>query len=152
MLVRFSRDGWLLVPTGAADVVRGWPGDDGAIWIEEETGLFRLSGGRKEASAADAIPEKGVHDVWNQPDGSFWIGATSGIARYAPPLWRTPDGAVRVETPVHAIVEDSRGRIWLGTSGNGLLFWEKGMLTQVDGEAAVHDIPGLVELVRRSLK
>jgi len=129
VLVRFSRAGWQIVPTGAADVVQGWPGEDGTLWIEEATGLFRLSGGRKEAAATEALPAGGIQDVWTLPDGGFWVGAKTGIAKYAPALWRTPPGAPRIETPVHAIAEDAQGRLWFDCTSSLLLLdhdrWKK---------------------------
>ena len=121
VLVRFSRAGWQIVPTGSADVVQGWPGEDGTVWIEEATGLFRLSGGRKEAAATDVISSGGIQDVWTLPDGGFWVGAKTGIAKYAPAIWRAPPGAPRIETPVHAIVEDGHGRLWFDCTNSLLL-------------------------------
>jgi signal transduction histidine kinase/DNA-binding response OmpR family regulator len=121
VLVRFSRAGWQIVPTGPADVVRGWPGEDGTLWIEEGTGLFRLSGGQKEAAATDMISSGGIQDVWTLPDGGFWVGAKTGIAKYAPAIWRTPPEASRIETPVHAIAEDAQGRLWFDCTNSLLL-------------------------------
>jgi signal transduction histidine kinase/DNA-binding response OmpR family regulator/streptogramin lyase len=121
VLVRFSRAGWRIVPTGSADVVQGWPGEEGTVWIEEATGLFRLSGGRKEAAATEALPAGGIQDVWTLPDGSFWVGAKTGIAKYAPAIWRAPPGAPRIETPVHAIAEDAQGRLWFDCTNSLLL-------------------------------
>jgi len=129
VLVRFSSAGWQIVPTGSADVVQGWPGEDGTVWIEEATGLFRLSGGRKEAAATEALASGGIQDVWTLPDGGFWVGAKTGVAKYAPAIWRDPPGAPRIETPVHAIVEDAQNRLWFDCTNSLLLLdhhrWKK---------------------------
>ena len=109
---------------------------DGGLWVGTERGGYgTFDGSRFEPLPGAALggDSPTVRFVQELRDGSLIIGTLGTVGR------RTPGGkeeTFSADLDATCAHEDASGRIWLGTSGNGLFYWEKGMLTQVGGEAA----------------
>jgi signal transduction histidine kinase/CheY-like chemotaxis protein len=99
-----------------ADNLRGWPGDDGSLWVLEGATIFRLREGRKFPVERSGILSGNIYDVYSEEGKAFWMATSDGLARYTPPLWRRPSGLEESELPVHAIAEDRQGRLWMNAT------------------------------------
>ncbi len=95
----------------------------GAVWMGNEEGLFRYSGGRfTRITAADGLPPGAVRALVVDPEGRLWMGTDGGgVAR----LEETARGVPRVDRydrargltsdAVRALVADHAGRLYIGT-------------------------------------
>jgi diguanylate cyclase (GGDEF)-like protein len=115
-LLRFSEGAWETVYTSHAAVVRGWPGLDGSVWVQDGNQILELAG-RKTYPAERVNALTGiVLSSHFEGDGRFYIGTSQGVARYIPPLWRTPAGIRQIDEVVNAITEDRQGRLWFAAA------------------------------------
>ena len=120
VLLRFDGRRWNLVFRGLHELVRGWPGADGDVWLQEPERLFRLSGGRLLPVEREEALASVIRSVLPEDDGSFWVGTTQGAVRYSPPLWRTPPEIQPLDSALAGAAEDSSGALWF-VSRTGLL-------------------------------
>ncbi len=104
------------VYVSAEGAPRGWSGPGGDIWILEDSSLYRLVNGQKQAAPRYGVLSGNIFDVYVEEGGAFWVAGSEGIARYTPPIWQPPSGLYGFDRPVHSIVEDRRGRLWFAAT------------------------------------
>jgi hypothetical protein len=120
VLARFDGVRWKVVYRGKAPLVRGWPGADGALWLQDAEGLHLRAAGKMLPVQPEGPLSGAFRTVVRESAGVFWIGTNQGVARYAAPIWRTPTAVADVASGIEAAWEDSRGTIWFA-SPKGLL-------------------------------
>ncbi|HMF74974.1 MAG TPA: response regulator, partial [Bryobacteraceae bacterium] len=139
VIVRWTGTALQRVYTAKADTLRGWPGDDGSVWIADGTTIFRLRGERKSPVEKADILSANIFDVYSEGGEAFWMATSDGLTRYTPPLWRPPGGLEEFHIPVHAIAEDRQGRLWMCAT-DSLLELEGGTWTRHALPAGFHTI------------
>jgi signal transduction histidine kinase/CheY-like chemotaxis protein len=118
-LVRWKGSGIDVLYTGGSGL-RGWPGADGAIWINDESSLFMIGSGRQSSIERRGVLAGSLVDIVTEPGDAFWVTSSEGAARYAPPLWRTPPAVAGLGQAVFSMVEDRAGRMWF-TAASSLI-------------------------------
>jgi diguanylate cyclase (GGDEF)-like protein len=122
-LLRFSGGLWRTVYSSESAILRGWPGADGSVWVQDGNQMVELTGGVahpvEKLNALSGIvlsaqPEKG--------NAKFWVATSQGVARYSPPPWRTPPGLRQLDELVSAITEDRNGRLWFASASSLICF------------------------------
>ncbi|MBZ5575569.1 MAG: response regulator [Acidobacteriia bacterium] len=120
VLVRFDGRGFSVVYRGKSQLVRGWPGTAGSLWLQDTEGLHQLIAGRLVTVDREGPLSGNFRRVVREAGGVFWVGTNQGTARYAPPVWRTPPLVAHVRSGIEAAWEDLRGTLWFA-SPTGLL-------------------------------
>jgi signal transduction histidine kinase/CheY-like chemotaxis protein len=116
VLLHFDGNSWRSIFSGTQARLRGWPGTDGIVWIQQGEELFCLRGGRMDpVQRRDALLGN-LAAVEADRGGVFWLGTTQGIARYAPPLWQTPAALAERNANAHEFLEDPKARLWVAYS------------------------------------
>jgi diguanylate cyclase (GGDEF)-like protein len=111
-LIRFSCGRWSTIYSSLSPVMRGWPGVDDSVWIQDDGQILNLAAGKvREVEKLNALSGI-VLSTKFESDGKFWVTSSQGAARYTPPLWRPPVGLQQVDEVVSAITEDREGRVW----------------------------------------
>lgn len=113
-VLRLDRPGWKVLYTTSSDRLRGWPGMDGEIWVQDGDSVKLLSGTKGgENEHAEAVAGR-IMGVTKEPGGSFWLATSHGVARYTPPVWRTPRALNGRDLDSMAIgmAEDNSGTLW----------------------------------------
>ena len=127
-LLRLSNGQWHTVYTSHQEVLRGWPGSDGAVWIQDGNRILQLAGGKVNPVEKQYALSGIILSVQVEASGHFWVTTSQGVARYAPPLWRVPAG-LALDEVVNAITEDREGRLWFSGASDLICFdnqsWQK---------------------------
>lgn len=122
-LFQFSRGRWREVYSNREPVLRGWPGVEGSVWIQDGDQILELADGRahpveRQSSLAGILLSTEI-----ERDGKFWVTSSQGAAHHTPPLWQTPAGIRHLNDVVNAITEDRTGRIWFA-AGTALVSFD----------------------------
>lgn len=115
-VLRFSAGEWHTVYTSRSATLRGWPGNDGVVWLEDGGRILQLAAGQAQPVEKVNALAGVILAVRPEDDGSFLVGTSQGVARYSPPPWRPPVGLHQVDELVNAIIEDRQGRIWFAAA------------------------------------
>jgi signal transduction histidine kinase/CheY-like chemotaxis protein len=145
-LIRFDGSGWRVLYRSAA-LLRGWPGIDRTVWLQDPNGLHRLVNGRLDDVPQEGVLSGAILTVVLERGGAFWVGTNQGAARYAPPLWRTPDAVPRLSLGVQAAYEDAEGTIWFA-AGTGLLRCAGEKWSEIRFPPWLNDLRQVQQLVR----
>ena len=124
-----SRTGWRIVYRSAAGFVRGWPGPENTLWVQDINGIRRQIGSQAQPVEREGMLSAVINSVTTEPGGVFWVGTNQGAARYSPPIWRTPSGAALIDSGVQSSCESADGDLWF-LSGTGLVRNRGGDWTQ----------------------
>jgi signal transduction histidine kinase/CheY-like chemotaxis protein len=116
VIVRWAGNSLQSIYAATTDMLHGWRGPDGVIWIIDGTSMFRLVRGRKYPVEGAGTLSGNVFDVVSQQGQTFWAATSEGIARYSPPLWQPPAGLEDFDLTVHAAAEDRMGRLWFAAT------------------------------------
>jgi len=103
---------WKELYRGAGRMVRGFPGVDGTVWIQDGNNLVELAGRQSRPAAKTGVLSGLVLNLAPESAGRFWVGTSQGLARAAPSLWRTPPDSPPIDDVVNSIAEDRRGNVW----------------------------------------
>jgi PAS domain S-box-containing protein len=136
LLIGFDGSRWNTL-YGDRELIRGWRGVDGGIWIQTEHSLIQLASDKKKDVLMEGVLAGEIRDVAIQSDGAFWVTTTQGVARYALPTWQAPSAVANIQTTVHAFAEDQAGRIWF-ISQDALVRYEKETRTIYSLPEGVH--------------
>jgi ligand-binding sensor domain-containing protein/signal transduction histidine kinase len=117
---------------------------DGYLWVGTSGGLVRFDGSHFtvfDRQNTSALHENSIFCLMVSRDGALWIGTEGGgIARMTGghfDSWTTKEGLSNGF--VRALYEDAAGTVWAGTD-NGLMQFNRGRFTRVDGTAAIPEI------------
>lgn len=116
---------WEQIYEGSRGRLKGWRGPDGAVWVQNERKIMRLTPERTGDDTDGRVITGLTTAVVSIPNQGFWLGTTTGVARYSPPLWRTPPELGQVDGAVSAISGDGHGRVWF-LSGENLVVNDHG--------------------------
>jgi len=115
-LLRFSGGKWRAIYSTESPILRGWPGTEGSVWLQDGSQIIDFSPGRvrpiEKLNALSGI----VLAAQLEKDGKFWLASSQGVAHYSPPLWRAPAGHRQLDEVVNAITEDRNGRLWFASA------------------------------------
>ncbi|PWU14742.1 MAG: histidine kinase [Verrucomicrobia bacterium] len=109
-------------------------GRDGACWMGESHGLFRVPKPKEPVSDPEMAALAGLNVLTLSLDaeGDLWAGTREGE------LWQMRGKSWSRQTnvpgdhPVVAVVPAQVGGIWIGTRGGGLYRWQNGVVAHFD--------------------
>jgi ligand-binding sensor domain-containing protein/signal transduction histidine kinase len=99
------------------------------LWVGTGKGIHKLDKKRKKFKYfTDSSPDSQLaRDVWSfyeTSDGTVWIGANNGLARYD--SHSTTFICTELKgLAITSLIEDKAGVLWIGTSGQGLIGWNR---------------------------
>jgi signal transduction histidine kinase/CheY-like chemotaxis protein len=119
VLARLVGARWEIVYHSDRALIRGWPGADGTLWLEDPNGLHHKMGDSVSTLDRKGVLSGPIATVATEPGGTIWVGTTQGVARFSPPLWQTPPEVAQIRSAVQGAYEDPEGTLWF-ISGTGL--------------------------------
>jgi len=104
--------------------------DNHSLWIGTQDGLNRFDGRSFEIYTADDT--KGIESQYikcsvKTTDGKLWFGTTNGLTMFDPTLevFTTFTTDQKTALQIESICLDPTGNLWIGTSGKGILKFDK---------------------------
>ena len=108
-------------------------GNEGGLWCGILGGQYTYYDGqnfKQMPRYAWSDRHMSVLSIRQTSDNSLWVGINGGVARIS----NARTNADTFYPQLHqcsAIYEDSHHRVWLGTMGNGLFYWQDGVVISV---------------------
>jgi ligand-binding sensor domain-containing protein/class 3 adenylate cyclase/predicted metal-dependent HD superfamily phosphohydrolase len=104
--------------------------DNHSLWIGTQDGLNRFDGKNFEIFTSDDT--KGLESQYikcsvKTADGKLWFGTTNGLTVYDPDFEKFQTFSISESTAlqIESIALDPSDNLWVGTSGNGVLYFNK---------------------------
>jgi len=137
-LMRMHDSEWRMLYSSEEEIIRGWRGSDGNIWVQSKDSFARITKNGVEIKETEEEFLGQIFSIALDRNEAFWLATSHGLLRYTPPLWRTPNAFSNIDTNVYAIAEDKNGAIW-SASKNALIYYKD------DDEWKIYPYPNGVE-------
>ena len=89
-VLRYAEGKWQIAFSSRSANLRGWPGHDSVVWIQDGNRIVYMAGGRTHTVEKLSALAGVVLAIRPEDDGAFWVGTSQGAARFGPPLWQAP--------------------------------------------------------------
>ena len=115
-VLRYAEGKWQIAFSSRSANLRGWPGHDSVVWIQDGNRIVYMAGGRTHTVEKLSALAGVVLAIRPEDDGAFWVGTSQGAARFGPPLWQAPAELEQIDEVVSAITEDRQRRVWFASA------------------------------------